>query len=222
MDYKRKNPLDYKDIAENMRNPAWYDLENGTELLEDASAAIIDLLTRAETAEARAHELETTHRTEMCEDGFDCVELGKVRKELEAAKAKLAAYEELDLEPQEIERIVDAYGRGMSLRTECALRLQIIREIPTNLLHEMARDYTGKKNVNVPCKLGDPVYIIVNPGGRKTVRPTYVTRIEIDELMRPVIHTNCGFGLWGDRIFPDRTSAERKIAEKKGDQHGEQ
>jgi hypothetical protein len=137
-------------------------------------------------------------------------------------KDRLAAYEELDLEPQEIERIVDAYGRGMSLRTECALRLQIIREIPTNLLHEMARDYTGKKNVNVPCKRGDPVYIIVNPGGRKTVRPTYVTRIEIDELMRPVIHTNCGFGLWGDRIFLDRTSAEKKIAEKKGDQHGEQ
>lgn len=127
---------------------------------------------------------------------------------------RLAEYEELDLEPQEIERIVDAYGRGMSMRTECALRLQIIREIPTNLLHEMARDYTGKKNVNVPCKRGDPVYIIVNPGGRKTVRPTYVTRIEIDELMRPVIHTNCGFGLWGDRIFQDRMSAEKKIAEK--------
>ena len=59
-----------------------------------------------------------------------------------------------------------------------------------------------------------PAAIIVNPGGRKTVRPTYVTRIEIDELMRPVIHTNCGFGLWGDRIFPDRTSAEKKIVEK--------
>ena len=56
--------------------------------IEDAADAITDLLARAEAAEARAHELETTHRTEMCEDGFDCVELGKVRKELDAAEKR--------------------------------------------------------------------------------------------------------------------------------------
>lgn len=43
--------------------------------------AITDLL-------ARVHELETLHRTEMCESGYDCVELGKVRKELEEAEAR--------------------------------------------------------------------------------------------------------------------------------------
>lgn len=58
MNYKRKSPLDYKDIAENLRNPAWYDLENGTDLLDDGSVAITDLLARAEAAEARAEKAE--------------------------------------------------------------------------------------------------------------------------------------------------------------------
>lgn len=39
-------------------------------------------------AEARVHELETTHRVEMCEDGYDCVELGKVRRKLEEAEVR--------------------------------------------------------------------------------------------------------------------------------------
>ena len=33
--------------------------------------------------------LETTHRAEMCEAGYDCMELGKVRKALQAAEFKL-------------------------------------------------------------------------------------------------------------------------------------
>ena len=38
---------------------------------------------------------------------------------------RLAAYEETGLEPEEIDRILDAYGRGMTLRTENAQRLEI-------------------------------------------------------------------------------------------------
>lgn len=47
---------------------------------------IANLIARAEAAENRVHDLETLHRTEMCEDGYDCVELGKVRKALQAAE----------------------------------------------------------------------------------------------------------------------------------------
>ena len=47
-----------------------------------------DLLERAEAAEARVHELETTHRTEMCSDGYDCVQLGKTRKAAADAEAR--------------------------------------------------------------------------------------------------------------------------------------
>ena len=41
----------------------------------------------------------------------------------------LAAYEETGLEPEEIDRILDAYGRGMTLRTENAQRLEIVKDI---------------------------------------------------------------------------------------------
>lgn len=53
-------------------------------------------------------------------------------------KDRVAAYEDTGLEPQEIERIVDTYGRGHTLRTESAERLEIIREIPTDRLRELA------------------------------------------------------------------------------------
>ena len=62
MDYQRKSPLDYKDISENLRNPAWYDLENDTNLLDDAATAITDLLARAEAAEKRTEEAETENK----------------------------------------------------------------------------------------------------------------------------------------------------------------
>ena len=39
-------------------------------------------------AEARVLELETSHRTELCDSGFECVELGKVRKALAEAEAR--------------------------------------------------------------------------------------------------------------------------------------
>ena len=52
---------------------------------------------------------------------------------------RLAAYEESGLEPEEIERILDSYGRGMTLRTENAQRLEIIKEIPINRLRELAQ-----------------------------------------------------------------------------------
>ena len=52
---------------------------------------------------------------------------------------RLATYEETGLSPEEIERILDSYGRGMTLRTENAQRLEIIKEIPINRLRELAQ-----------------------------------------------------------------------------------
>ncbi len=65
----------------------------------------------------------------------------KVFKSVHRQKAceKLAAYEETGLSPEEIERILDSYGRGMTLRTENAQRLEIIKEIPINRLRELAQ-----------------------------------------------------------------------------------
>lgn len=66
--------------------------------------AITDLLTRAEAAEARVRELETSFRTEKCENGPECVELGRARKRMEEAEVRAekaererdAAIKELD------------------------------------------------------------------------------------------------------------------------------
>lgn len=58
---------------------------------------------------------------------------------------RLATYEETGLSPEEIERILDSYGRGMTLRTENAQRLEIIKEIPINRLRELAQaEKTGQ------------------------------------------------------------------------------
>ncbi len=60
------------------------------------------------------------------------------RSHMTSAVVRLAAYEDTGLTPQEINRIIDAYGRGMTLRTDTAERLKIIREIPTERLREIA------------------------------------------------------------------------------------
>ena len=69
-------------------------------------------------------------KDDTVDEFVDCV------KEL---AARLAAYEETGLEPEEIERILDSYGRGMTLRTENAQLLEIIKEIPINRLRELAQ-----------------------------------------------------------------------------------
>lgn len=54
---------------------------------------------------------------------------------------KLFRYESIDPEPGNIEKIMDAYGRGMTLRTETALRLGIIKDIPTLELDKLVDLY---------------------------------------------------------------------------------
>ena len=54
----------------------------------DAAIAITALLARAEAAEARVRELETSFRTEKCENGPECAELGRARKALAEAEAR--------------------------------------------------------------------------------------------------------------------------------------
>lgn len=85
--------MDYKKVLEecNARVEMYQKSEdawNVWHLLHERQCAdaITDLLARAEAAETRVHELETTHRTQICEDGYDCVELGNVRRKLEAAE----------------------------------------------------------------------------------------------------------------------------------------
>ena len=57
---------------------------------------------------------------------------------------------------------MDAYGRGLSLRTESAQRLEMIREIPDDRLREMVEAERDGRCVVLPCKLHDKVFFIEN------------------------------------------------------------
>lgn len=65
---------------------------------------------------------------------WDCPQFQKILD-------KLFRYESIDPEPGNIEKIMDAYGRGMTLRTETALRLGIIKDIPTLELDKLVDLY---------------------------------------------------------------------------------
>ena len=54
---------------------------------------IPELRAENEKLRARINDLETQHRTEMCESGYDCIELGKLRAELEQMKREVRGNE---------------------------------------------------------------------------------------------------------------------------------
>ena len=89
-----------------------------------------------------------------CQETCDCEEFDKFVD-------LLAAYEKTGWEPQEIERIVDAYGRGLSLRTESAQRLEMIREIPDDRLREIAEAEREGRYAVLPVKVGGTVYRVI-------------------------------------------------------------
>ena len=68
-----------------------YLCENEDCIVVRAAAAIATLQAENEKLRGYINDLETQHRTEMCENGYDCVELGKLRAELEQVKAELNA-----------------------------------------------------------------------------------------------------------------------------------
>lgn len=74
---------------------------------------------------------------------------------------RLAAYEDTGLTPEEIERILDAYGRSMTLRTENADRLRLVKDISADRLKKIAEAEQDGRLVELPCKVGDTVYRVV-------------------------------------------------------------
>lgn len=53
------------------------------------SAELKETKEKLKEAEAKVNELETLHRTEMCEDGWDCVVLGKEREKVKRLEMKI-------------------------------------------------------------------------------------------------------------------------------------
>lgn len=74
------------------------------------------------------------------DDNGNCTAAGGFCTAVPAAHCRLLReYLDTDMTPDEIERVVDAYGRGQTLRTENALRLEAVRGIPTHHLLAMAK-----------------------------------------------------------------------------------
>ena len=128
--------------------------------------------------------------------------------------ARLAAYEDTGMEPEEIERIVDAYGRGHTLRTESAERLEIAREFKTDRLRELAEaDKAGRLEV-LPCKVGDHILadgreaIVVWFFGYKTGRFLHVQFLDNAEC------ADIPFYEIGKNRLPDPEKAEAALAQK--------
>lgn len=93
MDYRRKDPLDYKDILENLKDPAWYDLEDpDAPLTDDAAFALEDLMRRVEEEEQRCKELEER-----------CKRLDEARERANEAAAKWEGMYRMALERAERE-----------------------------------------------------------------------------------------------------------------------
>lgn len=64
---------------------------------------------------------------------------------------------------KDIERVLDAYGRCMTLRSESSNRLSIIREILTSRLQEIAQSEKDGRLEVLPCKVGDILYEVDLP-----------------------------------------------------------
>ena len=124
---------------------------------------------------------------------------------------RLAAYEDTGLEPEEIERIVDAYGRGHTLRTESAERLEIVREIKTDRLRELAKAEKDGRLEVLPCKVGDHILadgreaIVVWFFGYKTGRYLHAQFLDNAEC------TDIPFYEIGKNRLPDREEAEAAL-----------
>lgn len=56
---------------------------------------------------------------------------------------ELQLFRSLDMSPREINRILDAYGRGMTIRTENALRLNMISKYTTNEVLDLVNRATA-------------------------------------------------------------------------------
>lgn len=137
---------------------------------------------------------------------------------------RLALYEDTDLTPEEINRILDAYGRGMTLRSEVGERVEIVKDISTDRLRELARAEEEGRLVLLPCKIGDTAWFVSQVFNGKEIVAT-VGRRAIDGIggnrLNPVwmvskepyeLHFHPSE--FGRTVFLTREDAEAALAQK--------
>ena len=93
-----------------------------------------------------------TERAENCPDPKEIYGVLVKNHDYVAVAHRLAAYEDTGLTPEEIEQVINAYGRGQTLRTENALRLEAVKGISTDRLRELAEADRAGRLVVLPPK----------------------------------------------------------------------
>lgn len=119
---------------------------------------------------------------------------------------RLAAYEDTGLEPREIESIVDAYGRGMTLRQENGERLRLIHGISTDRLRELVQAEKDGQVMMLRAPVGTWVYRIVTTVGNRWLEHPFVKLTRVS--MTNVTAINLQFGR---SVFLTREEAERVL-----------
>ena len=130
---------------------------------------------------------------------------------------RLSAYEDTGLTPEEIERVVDAYGRGHTLRTESAERLEIVREIKTDRLRELAKAEKDGRLEVLPCKVGDKAWFIRKFAKNRCIKQREVDCVNIDSRGNVFVSARrISGGYIGKTVFLTRDEAEAALAQKGG------
>ena len=166
--------MDYEKLIEWLKKPCWGESAHLVDKERMEAATALSTLQsenkklRAEMSQARESlDFARTKDAEILRLGNgeitcnmardDCRKMGGDCQIDSKILDRLAAYEETGLEPEEIDRILDAYGRGMTLRTETAQRLEIVKDIKTTRLRELAQADKEGRCVVMPCQPGDKV-----------------------------------------------------------------
>lgn len=156
-----------------------------------------------------------TERAENCPDPKEIYGVLVKNHNYVAVAHRLAAYEDTGLTPEEIERVINAYGRGQTLRTENALRLEAVKDISTDRLRELAEADKDGRVVVLPCKVGDVVYGFY---GEKTILPMVTKWIEtntdgwcIAAQYTPMAPKFYRFSDFGKTVFPTREAAKKAL-----------
>ena len=162
-----------------------------------------------------------TERAENCPDPKEIYGVLVKNHDYVAVAHRLAAYEDTGLTPEEIEQVVNAYGRGQTLRTENALRLEAVKDISTDRLRELAEADKDGRVVVLPCKVGDVVYGFY---GEKTILPMVAKWIEtntdgwcIAVQYVPMAPRFYQFSDFGKTVFLTREEAEKALEAKSND-----
>lgn len=152
------------------------------------------------------------------DDDFDCNNCEKLAEMVD----RLAAYEDIGT-PEEINHILDAYGRGLTLRTDAAERLELVKDIPAERLQELAQAEKDARLVVLPFCVGSSLYEATGKGVREYETEQFSIGSEdlFIHALDKVIWYRGGriFGLdqIGKTVFLTREAAEAALKKREAD-----